>query len=156
MSKDTQKGFTLIELVVVILILGILAAFAIPRFISLQREARIAALDGVRTALRSGSTLVYARVAVAGDADIANANVDLDGDGTDDIVADYGYPEAQAADLTPLFDDLSPRFNFANGGAGLGSTVEIRFDGIDNCEVTYQSPTGAGDAPNIAVNNAAC
>jgi MSHA pilin protein MshA len=43
-----QQGFTLIELVTVIIILGILAAFAIPRFINLTTEARAASIEGLR------------------------------------------------------------------------------------------------------------
>lgn len=156
MNKQTQKGFTLIELVIVIVILGILAAFAIPRFISLQREARIATVDSFYSALRSGVNLVYAKAAVAGASDAQNQGVDLDGDGTNDIVADYGYPEAQAADITPLFDDLSTRYTFTTGGAAPGSTIQIQFDGIAGCEVSYTSPTAAGDTPTIVRDNTNC
>ncbi len=58
--RNEQKGFTLIELVVVIVILGILAAVAVPKFIDLSGEARLATTQGVAGALASGSVTNYA------------------------------------------------------------------------------------------------
>ena len=55
-----QGGFTLIELVVVITILGILAAFAIPRFVSLETRARTASRDALAGSVRSGAALAHA------------------------------------------------------------------------------------------------
>ncbi|HVY07168.1 MAG TPA: type II secretion system protein [Burkholderiales bacterium] len=58
--RSSQRGFTLIELVVVIVILGILAATALPKFINLSGEARQAAVKGVAAAATSGFAINYA------------------------------------------------------------------------------------------------
>src|SRR5687768_11656615 len=59
MVKSAQRGFTLIELVVVIVILGILAAFAVPRFANLDRQARISSIRALEGSIRASSTLAH-------------------------------------------------------------------------------------------------
>lgn len=59
--KTAQQGFTLIELVVVIVVLGILAATAIPKYVDLASDARTAVLDGGAGALKSAAAMLYAK-----------------------------------------------------------------------------------------------
>lgn len=61
-----NKGFTLIELLVVIIILGILSVAAAPKFLNLQRDAKIAALDGFVGAFNAANEIVMGKAAIAG------------------------------------------------------------------------------------------
>ena len=152
-----QSGFTLIELVIVIVVLGILAALAVPRFISLQREARIAIVDSLFNSVRSGSNIIYAKSAAIGESDNATDSVDIDGPGPGGAIGtNFGYPQAEQSDLSLLFDNLSLRYNFTGGNAVGGSTVSIRLDGITTCSVTYVSPNAAGISPTITRDITGC
>ena len=59
MIRSKQRGFTLIELVVVIIILGILAAFAVPKFIGLEGQARIAAVKSIAGSMEAADTMAH-------------------------------------------------------------------------------------------------
>ena len=61
-----SAGFTLIELVIVIIILGILAVTAAPKFLNLQDDAKKAAADGVKAAVASSAQIVYSKAVIKG------------------------------------------------------------------------------------------
>ncbi|WP_274968973.1 prepilin-type N-terminal cleavage/methylation domain-containing protein [Succinimonas amylolytica] len=65
-GRGSEAGFTLIELVVVIVVLGILAASAVPRMMSIQSDARIATLQGFAAAAESGNTMIHAKALING------------------------------------------------------------------------------------------
>ncbi|WP_351016186.1 type II secretion system protein [Shewanella sp. AC91-MNA-CIBAN-0169] len=116
-----QQGFTLIELVVVIIILGILAVTAAPKFINLQGDARASALSGMKAAIQGANTLVYSKAALAGvekgiDPTDGKANVDINDNDNVNIV--YGYIAASIVDLEAALD-----VTFAAGSDGVATVT---------------------------------
>ncbi len=84
-----QSGFTLIEMVVVIVILGILAVTAAPRFLNLQSDARASSLQGLKGAMAGANGIVYGKATIEGKEQQENAQVT---DGNNKTIATaYGY-----------------------------------------------------------------
>ncbi|MBV1840181.1 type II secretion system protein [Photobacterium ganghwense] len=94
-----QGGFTLIELVVVIVILGILAVTAAPRFLNLQGDARHSALTGLEGAMKGAAGIVYGKAAIQGlESEAGSANKSVTASGTTVDIA-FGYPKATEAGI---------------------------------------------------------
>ncbi|WP_318436983.1 type II secretion system protein [Photobacterium leiognathi] len=91
-----QQGFTLIELVVVIVILGILAVTAAPKFMNLQNDARTATLEGLKGSIQGAAGIVYGKAAIKG---VESNPDDSVSDADQTIKTVYGYPAATSAGI---------------------------------------------------------
>src|SRR5690554_3031533 len=94
-----QKGFTLIELIIVIVVLGILAVTAAPQFFNFSTDARVATLKGIEGSIKGANQIVYARASMKG-ATLGASNVIVRGNEAVDTYNGY----VKAADLEKILD----------------------------------------------------
>ena len=117
-----HKGFTVVELIIVIVLIGILSVVAGPKLISITAKASAATIDGATGALKSAMNIAYGTAASENKQSNSTATVTVDGASVDVV---YGYPKGSAASLK-AFTDLDD-FTVDETSVGDGKTVSIAF-----------------------------
>ncbi|MEI8622688.1 prepilin-type N-terminal cleavage/methylation domain-containing protein [Pseudoalteromonas sp. B129b] len=140
---NKQAGFTLVELIIVIVILGILAVTAAPRFLNLQGDANASTLEGLQGSIRSGMNIVNGKSIIASDHKKDEATVTVDtGDAVDTV---YGYPAATLAAFEAFLDvSFAPStapdtddFNIDTSTAGTAIIYPNSYESSSDCKITY-------------------
>lgn len=139
MLKKLLAGFTLIELVMLILIAGILVAFAIPRYADLGEDARRASVQRIGYHLKSAAAYVHSKAVNRGDGRSAAANIDLN---DRHITLKYGYPDIAS---------VKTAAGFSPGATGYRETIHKATTPL---QVTWNKIGGAAGTCSIVYSEA--
>jgi MSHA pilin protein MshA len=149
-----------VELVTVILILGVLAAVALPRYADLQGKAREAKVKGVAGSIQSAASLAKASAMANGNSCGADSTISMEGR---TINLNNCYPQA----LTSFTDGIMGAANISTndgwtvggGGATAGTALTLQLAGGStpaNCAISYAAPASANAAPAVSYTTSGC
>lgn len=156
-SPYSASGFTLIELIIIIVILGILSIVATTRFVDFRKEAILASMDGMENAMRTAARLAYSKALIEGKEKQATAILDID---SVQVMLAYGYPDGTANGISKMLalpnNDWQQRASIF-GGAWVIWHGKINEDaGAAQCYLRYRQVTQANALPVIDKETSGC
>ncbi|CUA87026.1 prepilin-type N-terminal cleavage/methylation domain-containing protein [Pseudidiomarina woesei] len=140
----TQKGFTLIELIIVIVVLGILAVTAAPQFFNFAGDARLSQIKGVEGAINSAAQIVYGKSAI--ESEIGLSRSDTPTPAVDSIPTSYGYPTATVAGIV-----TAANINVAPDNTSLAGDFVFTRDTSGPQDMIYIAPAALIDATGYGI-----
>ncbi len=161
-DNSNERGFTLIELVAVIVILGILGAVAVPKFANMKERAIISSMEGLVGALQTASTLAHAKAKLDGVDSQLTSTIIAEGE---TIELAYGFPSIPPNNSTPVYGitrmvDTPSRWKVRHStiyDAWVYWPEVIPVDaGTASCYVRYRKATSAGSRPQIDFTTSGC
>ena len=163
-----SAGFTLIELIIVIVILGILAVTAAPKFMNMQGDARKSVLNGMSASIKTAANLVYSKAIIAGvEKQAGPVNLAIQGVPGNFTEIAFGYPTATDAGILEVLDaKISATGAYAEWGRGVNGSDYIMWptgvattaaDAIKAaCYIRYTPATSATVPPVYTVKATGC
>lgn len=149
--KMKQKGFTLIELIVVIVVLGILAAVAAPKYLNFTKDAARASVEGLGGAVESAADLQYGKAVIA--------VVERDESATvNGVTLRYGYPsaasitDAMSIDLNKFSTQLETTATIISAPGYAPTTTDLS----NACQLTYTQTDALGVRPVVTYQLLGC
>ena len=139
-----SAGFTLIELIIVIVILGILAVTAAPKFMNMQGDARKAVLNGMSASMKAAANMVYSKAIIAGVEKKARQVLAIQGVTGDSTDIAFGYPTAADTGILEVLDAKT---------SATGANAEWGRGALNGNYIMW--PTGVATNAATAIN-AAC
>jgi MSHA pilin protein MshA len=140
-----QNGFTLIELVIVIVILGILSVVAVPKFTNMQDQARLASAQGVKAALQSSANLIYTQAILEG---VEKSDKPVELKNAPGVFTQYGYPTTKGIVAAVSLDGWTTK----EIGNSTTTFIPSGQSGDSNkCYITY-TPSQKGEPYSVVIS----
>lgn len=159
--QKSSAGFTLIELIIVIMIIGILAVVAAPKMMNFTTDARVSVVESMKASLVSGQGLVNMKATMASlqfKAAVAAEDSPVEG-----VALVYGYPEAKVESVKNVLDVTEGDWEFHQKEEDTKDLVVITPKGIDysdvaeeQCFITYKAAESVNQKPTITLKTEGC